>query len=91
MRHGRPTRIAIGARRQDDGAIVVDVCDDGGGLSDPGYTHGLGLVGMQERAGSLGGTLTVDNRGDGVTVSARFPPDFPVEPERQMQPEAMVA
>jgi two-component system, NarL family, sensor histidine kinase UhpB len=77
MRHGEPTLIKIAAKREADGHVAVEVTDDGGGLRDLRDDGGFGLVGMQERVRSVGGTLTVKNRvdGRGVIVSARLPSD----------------
>ena len=45
------------------------------GSSPAGVPEGFGIVGMQERVGTLGGSLEVANRNDGagVIVSARLP------------------
>ncbi len=50
--------------------LTVSVQDRGPGLaqvSDEGDTYGLGLAGLTGRVESLGGTLTLRNRSDGVT------------------------
>jgi signal transduction histidine kinase len=55
----------------EDGALQVDVRDDGIGGADP---DGRGLVGMADRVSALGGELTIDSAaGCGTHVSARFP------------------
>ena len=56
--------------------MILRVEDDGVGidaerLADPGS---LGLLGMQERASALGGSVTVRrNKKSGTTVTARIP------------------
>jgi two-component system, NarL family, sensor histidine kinase UhpB len=92
LRHSRPTRIEIAARRENDGTITVEVADDGGGMRDPGRARGFGLIGMKERVGSLGGTLTVGNRstGQGVIILAQFPPENRTEPANANVPEEMI-
>ena len=57
-----------------DGIIAVDVSDDGVGFQAVDGA-GFGLLGMQERVRSLGGTLSARNRQDrsGVIVSALLP------------------
>lgn len=56
-----------------DGALELEVCDDGRGLSD-GARAGVGLRSMQERAAELGGTCTVEPAvGRGTRVHARLP------------------
>ena len=78
LRHGRAQHIAIAVRLNADGVITVDVCDDGVGFQ-AANGAGFGLLGMQERVQSLGGTLSARNRHDrsGVIVSARLP--YPVD------------
>jgi two-component system, NarL family, sensor histidine kinase UhpB len=76
VRHGRPSLISIEVKANPDGSIDIRVADDGGGLKSDRRAGGFGIVGMQERVGSLGGSLEVGNRQDGagVIVSARLPP-----------------
>jgi signal transduction histidine kinase len=55
-----------------DGALLVEVVDDGCGGADPG--SGTGLLGLADRIDALGGALEVDSPpGDGTRVSARLP------------------
>jgi len=56
IRHAGGTRIDIRLRCGPEG-LVVDVEDDGRGIPGPRPGGGFGLVGMRERAESLGGTL----------------------------------
>ncbi len=42
----------------DPGRVILTICDDGQGSSDPG--GGFGLVGLRERVQLVGGTLTID-------------------------------
>ncbi len=55
--------------------VEVDVVDDGAGQpTDRGGGSGRGLVGMEQRVGSLGGTLDVGPRPEGgFAVRASFP------------------
>jgi signal transduction histidine kinase len=54
--------------------LVVQVRDDGIGGVDSSPTLGAGLLGMQDRAVALGGTLRVASPpGAGTTVTARLP------------------
>lgn len=74
-RHARASRCRVVLER-DDGILQVQVCDDGVGASPERLsgTCSLGIVGMQERAGAVGGTLRVENRTEGgVRVLARLP------------------
>lgn len=59
----------------DETAVELRVRDDGVGF-EPGAIdrRGLGLQGMQERAALLGGAVqVVSSRGQGTTITARFP------------------
>ncbi|MEV6396699.1 histidine kinase [Streptomyces sp. NPDC051907] len=74
VRHGGPSvRIRVEVRLRDE-ALAVTVADDGeaalGGTGGSGY----GIVGMRERARSVGGTLSAGPREDGgFTVAATLP------------------
>jgi signal transduction histidine kinase len=64
VRHAGPEP-AVRLRLYDEpGALRVSVTDDGTGPT-PGGTPGFGLVGMRERARSVGGTLDAGPRPDG--------------------------
>jgi two-component system, NarL family, sensor histidine kinase UhpB len=75
VRHGNPSLISIDVKQGADGSIDIRVMDDGCGLKPGRRSGGLGIVGMQERVGTLGGNLEVANRNDGagVIVTARLP------------------
>jgi PAS domain S-box-containing protein len=81
-RHSAARNVEVGLRT-DDGAIVLEVADDGRGF-DPGLARaGVGLVGMRERVEELGGKIEVSSRpGEGTEVRVRVPlgggtPDLP--------------
>jgi signal transduction histidine kinase len=58
--------------RGEDGALVVEITDDGAGGADP--ASGTGLRGLTDRVEALGGQLEVESpRGRGTTVRARLP------------------
>jgi len=71
VRHARALHCTI-ALRENNGAIVLRISDDGhGGTS----SFGHGLNGMRERVESLGGTLTRDSeRGTTLTILIPAPP-----------------
>jgi PAS domain S-box-containing protein len=74
-RHARARHVRI-ALSQDDGHLLVEVTDDGIGITSAERSHpgSLGLLGMKERARLLGGELVVQSaNGRGTTVSARVP------------------
>jgi two-component system sensor histidine kinase DegS len=85
LQHSNSTTVTISVRFSDRTLELV-VCDDGQGFSvDEAasiYERSAGLIGMRERARSLGGELTVASApGQGTTVSARIP----CRPQRQLR------
>jgi len=70
-KHADAPSIAVSVDRDDSGALLLQVDDDGIGGADP---DGHGLRGIADRAETAGGTLTVGARpGGGTTVAARLP------------------
>jgi len=71
-RHANATSCVL--RLSLNGALEVDVTDDGDGAS-ASWRSGVGLASMHERAAELGGTCTVgpDPGGVGTRVQARLP------------------
>ncbi|MEV7008827.1 histidine kinase [Streptosporangium sp. NPDC051022] len=69
LRHAavRTARLSLAWSRR---TLTIEVADDGGG-GGAGFREGHGIVGMRERAGACGGSLTVDPRG--FTVTATLP------------------
>lgn len=81
LRHSAATHAAVGVRRE-AGRLVVSVDDDGRGFAvadTMAAGTGLGLFGMSERAGYLGGRVEVRSEpGAGTRVRAEIPaPDTP--------------
>ncbi len=71
LRHGRAAQIRIHCLRR-DGAIELEVHDDGSATVDP--VPGNGLRGMRERVEAVGGALSVQALpGHGVRVRAHLP------------------
>ncbi|MBA8952795.1 sensor histidine kinase [Actinomadura namibiensis] len=72
IKHAGARRVRIGLARDGD-ALAVTVADDGRGPG-PGTTEGYGLVGMAERARSVGGAVrTGPGPNGGFTVTAVLP------------------
>ncbi len=70
-RHAGGATVAVVRVRPDGDDVLVEVEDDGAGV--PGL-HGNGILGMDERARALGGSLTTGPRPDGgFRVCARLP------------------
>lgn len=65
VRHANAERCEVAVWHEDE-TVRVRVDDDGVGLS-PRYQPGLGLTGMRERVGAVGGSVTVTNRVEGGT------------------------
>jgi len=66
--------------RQFDGQVVVEVGDEGSGISPEkreemasGGTPGVGIRGMRERIRQLGGDLVITSSGTGTVILARLP------------------
>jgi two-component system sensor histidine kinase DesK len=57
VRHAHASRVRIKVVAGDP--VVVEVADDGRGLSDPGVCRGNGLTGLTERVSAAGGRLEV--------------------------------
>lgn len=77
LRHAGPhARIDVRVCQDDDGTVVL-VEDDGSGTGSVAPQHrpgvGHGILGMRERAESLGGSLSAGPSSDGWTVRAHIP------------------
>jgi two-component system, NarL family, sensor histidine kinase UhpB len=78
VKHARATNVdIILERRAEEVSLIVE--DDGVGFdtdeASGAVNGGLGLMGMRERTGTVGGTVEVESRreGGGVTVFVRIP------------------
>lgn len=80
VKHARASEIHV-AVAVEDGALRLEVADDGQGLAGPGDPTGNGLANMRERMQSVGGTLVFDKaqRG-GLRVVFRAPVSAPAVP-----------
>jgi len=61
--------------REDEGALLFEVADDGAGFDlRSGAHHGHGFVNMGDRVGAIGGAITVDSApGKGTRIAGRIP------------------
>jgi signal transduction histidine kinase len=77
-KHSRAQSVRIETRRQEQ-CVMCRIRDDGQGFDSAALIAGrgrggLGLIGMRERATSLGGTLEIDSLpGKGTVISVTFP------------------
>jgi len=74
-RHSGAGNVRVALRRE-PGELVLEIADDGRGISTDAqrHTQSLGLLGMRERVGPFGGVLEIIGRaGHGTTVTARVP------------------
>lgn len=79
-RHANATRVKI-ALHAIDGELILEVLDNGRGITREAIvsTQSLGLIGMHERAGTIGAKLSIDRSANGGTVVALRMPLTPVE------------
>ena len=83
VKHAQASRVDIHLK-EDDGAVVLQVRDDGIGF-DPGieYLGHMGLNSMHERAAQIGGILEIQSQaGQGTVVRVRIP--MPNRPETEV-------
>ena len=73
-KHARAQHVSVVVTRR-PGSVNVVVEDDGRGFgTEDGEGDGLGLVGMKERVGLLGGRLAIESaEGSGTTIVAEVP------------------
>jgi two-component system, NarL family, sensor histidine kinase DevS len=73
-KHARADHVSLVVTRR-HGSVTVVVEDDGRGFAAAGSdADGLGLVGMKERVGLLGGRLAIEStEGSGTTIVAEVP------------------
>ena len=73
MRHAKAQHLFI-SLSQDVEGINMEINDDGMGFDTQGYTDHLGLLGMRERAISIGGQLVIaSSHGNGTKIRVSVP------------------
>lgn len=81
-KHAQASRVDVLLERH-DGSVVLIVEDDGVGFDPQAKERAdrrLGLLGMRERAGLVGGTLEIESApNQGTTIFARVPVSLPEE------------
>jgi signal transduction histidine kinase len=76
VKHAQANRVQV-AVAAGDGAVTVEVQDDGVGFDPDTHTDGFGLAGMRERVYIAGGTVDVTSGEGGTLVRARLPQRAP--------------
>lgn len=72
---GAHVTVVVGRNRHE---AYFSIADDGVGMSTAGVSDGMGLVGMRDRIGAIGGELeVVSSPGAGTTVRGMVPIDGP--------------
>jgi signal transduction histidine kinase len=74
-KHAGPGAQASVSVREEEGALLFDVVDDGAGFDmGTGAHHGHGFVNMSDRVGAIGGSIVVESSpGHGTRISGRIP------------------
>jgi signal transduction histidine kinase len=73
MKHASATAVGVELVEANE-TVTLRVTDDGAGFDTNQVSAGFGLVGMQDRASLIGGTLSVESApGSGTTVRAEVP------------------
>lgn len=70
FRHGKAKTIWVSFWEQ-LGGLIINIKDDGKGVEK--IEKGIGLAGMEERLGQLGGTIEIPNYRDGFHILIRLP------------------
>lgn len=68
-RHAQARRVSLALRVTQ--GVVLEIADDGCGMSHPQPAYGFGLIGMRERVESCGGRLEIASGLDGCGMSLR--------------------
>ena len=71
-KHAGAARVRVAAALH-DGAVLLEVSDDGRGFDPRAQTSGFGLAGMRERVYLAGGTFEMNSDAAGTRVRARLP------------------
>jgi signal transduction histidine kinase len=70
-KHSRASRLLVEVELRDR-ALCIAVDDDGVGGADA--TRGSGLLGLKDRVGAIGGTISIESReGVGTSLTAVLP------------------
>ncbi|TDD64528.1 sensor histidine kinase [Actinomadura rubrisoli] len=82
VRHAAARRAEV-TLAAEEGALRIEVSDDGTGIPARRDRAGVGLQSMAERAAELGGKFTISSDVRGTVVRATLPPPVPPPPDRR--------
>ena len=72
MQHANAKNVKVSVAQEPD-RLMLSIQDDGTGFN-PRQERGMGLLGMEERVGSLGGRLTIESvKGEGTVLRVVLP------------------
>ena len=86
-RHASAKHVAVRLSRVDD-LVLLEIDDDGVGVSEQNLQQhrGLGIAGMRERAGALGGRVIIEsNSGSGTSLTVALPVTTAIAPSQQTE------
>ena len=75
LRHAEASKVNV-ILEEEDGELLLEIRDNGRGITESEKlgTHSLGLLGMRERANSIGGRIDISGtRGKGTKLIVRLP------------------
>ena len=72
LRHGKARLIEVKIA-SDGGTVVASVRDDGEGFDTRTTSRGFGLLGIEERAAAVGGSIELESSPRGTNVTMRLP------------------
>jgi signal transduction histidine kinase len=73
FKHSRATRVSV-TLQYIRSRIILSISDNGVGIRDPQDSSGIGLIGIRERVGYLGGKLQIKaSPGKGTIIKASIP------------------
>jgi len=90
-KHAGATRVEVELEARDN-SVVLQVHDNGRGISEEhlGKTQAFGILGIRERARSLGGEAGVRRTRSGTAVTLRLPRTLQDAPEQPAEEEQML-
>ena len=74
VKHAEASRVEIRIERSEDGALTLQIVDDGKGFDASSVSTGLGTATIYDQIGAVGGEVSIRSvPGEGTTVMATLP------------------